>query len=236
MSDEFKQFVSRSGIRHRTSAPYHPATNGLAERAVQVVKSGLRKNSTGDINLRLARILFRYRNTPHATTGVTPAELLLGRKPRTHLDFLHPDLAIQVQKKQERQRVNHDNRKPERSFDVNDPVLVRNFQTGDKWLTGKVTRVFGPRSLQVQLSDGKVVRRHLDHVRSRKEFIDDRDQPAVILLPPIDNAPDMPSADTDSAPTETETPPTDTASVQSDDIRRSSRPRNPPDRYSPGCT
>ena len=49
---------------------------------------------------------------------------------------------------------------------MNDPVLVRNLQTGDKWLTGKVTRVFGPRSLQVQLSDGKVVRRHLDHERS----------------------------------------------------------------------
>lgn len=74
-----------------------------AERAVQVVKSGLRKNSTGDINLQLARILFRYRNTPHATTGITPAELLIGRTPRTHLDFLYPDLAIQAQKKQERQ-------------------------------------------------------------------------------------------------------------------------------------
>ena len=161
---------------------------------------------------------------------------MLGRKPRTHLDFLHPDLAIQVQKKQERQKVNHDNRKPERSFDVNDPVLVRNFQSGDKWLTGKVTRVFGPRSLEVQLSDAKVVRRHLDHVRSRKESIDDRDQPTVILLPPIDNSTDVPSAGTDSAPTETETPPTDTAPVQPDDIRRSSRQRNPPDRYSPGCT
>ena len=84
-SDEFKQFVSRNGIRHRTSAPYHPATNGLVECSVQVVKSGLRKNSTGDIDLRLARILFRYRNTPYATTGVIPAELLLAVLPHIRI-------------------------------------------------------------------------------------------------------------------------------------------------------
>ena len=96
-SDEFKEFVRRNGTRHRTSAPYHPATNGLAERAVQVVKAGLRKNTEGDMGLRLARLLFKYRNTPHTTTGVTPADLLLGRKPRCHIDLLHPDIATRVE-------------------------------------------------------------------------------------------------------------------------------------------
>ena len=98
-SEEFKQFVKKNGIRHRTSSPYHPATNGLAECAVQVIKAGLRKNQEGDMDLRLARLLFKYQNTPHATTGVTPAELLMGRKPHTHLDFLHPDLASRVENK-----------------------------------------------------------------------------------------------------------------------------------------
>jgi transposase InsO family protein len=76
-SEEFRDFVQKNGIRHRTSSPYHPATNGLAERAVQVVKSGLRKTPEGDMDLRLARLLFKYRNTLHATTGMSPAELLL---------------------------------------------------------------------------------------------------------------------------------------------------------------
>ena len=103
-----------------------PGHEWLGERAVQLVKSGLRRNTQGDMDQRLARILFRYRNTPHVTTGVTPAELLLGRKLRTRLDYLHPDLATWVEKKQETQKANRDNRKPERVFEVGDPVLVQN--------------------------------------------------------------------------------------------------------------
>ena len=57
-------FVKNNGIYHKTSAPYHPATNGLAERAVQVVKNGLRKNREGDFDLKLTRALYHYCFTP----------------------------------------------------------------------------------------------------------------------------------------------------------------------------
>jgi len=43
-SSEFEEFMRLNGIRHTTSAPYHPATNGLAERAVQTFKSFLKKS------------------------------------------------------------------------------------------------------------------------------------------------------------------------------------------------
>ena len=42
-SEEFRVFIKRNGIRHLTSAPYHLATNGLAERAVQKFKRALKK-------------------------------------------------------------------------------------------------------------------------------------------------------------------------------------------------
>ncbi len=82
-----------NGIRHVTSAPYHPASNGLVERVVQIVKRGLRKVTQGDIHSRIAKVLFAYRISPHSTTGVAPTELLLGRKVRTRLDLVKPNPA-----------------------------------------------------------------------------------------------------------------------------------------------
>ena len=41
--EEFQEFLTMNGIRHIASALYQPASNGLAERAVQIVKQGVRK-------------------------------------------------------------------------------------------------------------------------------------------------------------------------------------------------
>ena len=98
-SKEFEEFLQKNGIRHVTSAPYHPATNGSVERAVQTFKTAMKKaTSDTPIETRVARFLFHYRLTPQSTTGISPAELLLGQRPRTHLDQLRPDLAHTVRK------------------------------------------------------------------------------------------------------------------------------------------
>ena len=81
-SEEFGEFLKKNGIQHVRPAPYHPSTNGLAERAVQLFKQGMKKLTAGTIDERVARFLFHYRNTPHSTTGQTPSELLLGHRPR----------------------------------------------------------------------------------------------------------------------------------------------------------
>ena len=45
---------------------------------------------------------------PQSTTGLAPAELLLGRRPRTRLDLLKPHTAERVESKQQLQKERHD--------------------------------------------------------------------------------------------------------------------------------
>lgn len=168
-SEEFQRFMKENGIRHITSAPYHSSTNGLAERAVQTVKQGLRHmQGPGSVEEKLARFLLKYRITPHSTTGVSPSELLMGRRLRSRLDLLHPDLSVHVQHKQWKQKQSHDNSKPTRHFLVGESVFAEDFTTSsEKWLPGTVHKVTGPVSYQIQLTNGRFVRRHVDNVRSR---------------------------------------------------------------------
>ena len=60
VSEEFNHFLLRNGVKQITSAPYHPATNGLTERAVQIVKKGPQERKSGTLEAKLARILMAY--------------------------------------------------------------------------------------------------------------------------------------------------------------------------------
>lgn len=62
-SAEFKDFCTSNSIKFLKSPPYHPQSNGAAERAVQTVKNGLRKSlddnktKTLPLTLLLSRFL-----------------------------------------------------------------------------------------------------------------------------------------------------------------------------------
>ena len=79
VSEVFETYLTKNGVKHITSAPYHPSTNGLAERAMQIVKKGFKKDMEGSMSSRISRVLMAYRTTPQSTIGVTPSELLQGR-------------------------------------------------------------------------------------------------------------------------------------------------------------
>ena len=57
-SEEFQDFMTPNGIRHIRFATYHPATNGLEERAVQTVKTALKKTLTTNLETDISRFMF----------------------------------------------------------------------------------------------------------------------------------------------------------------------------------
>ncbi|XP_060786568.1 LOW QUALITY PROTEIN: uncharacterized protein K02A2.6-like [Neoarius graeffei] len=165
-SQEFETFLKQNGIQHKTSAPFHPASNGLSERAVQTFKQGIKKTK-GDTGTKIARFLFNYRITPQSTTGLSPAEMLMSRRLRSTLDLLLPDVKSKIRKKQLKQKEHHDTRSKGRSFNSGDVVYIRNYSHGPKWIPAVVDENTGPVSYTVQTGDGRVMRRHVDQIRKR---------------------------------------------------------------------
>ena len=83
-------------IDHLLCPPYHPASNGQAEKYVQTFKQMYAKLGKMPLQEKVSKILCAYRNTPHSVTGVSPAELFLKRAPRTLLSLVKPDMGRRV--------------------------------------------------------------------------------------------------------------------------------------------
>ncbi|XP_015757932.1 PREDICTED: uncharacterized protein K02A2.6-like [Acropora digitifera] len=73
---EFTKFMRQNSIKFTRVPPYHPASNGAAERSVQTAKVALTKQvldgkvSTLTLEHRLANFLILNRSTPHTVTGL----------------------------------------------------------------------------------------------------------------------------------------------------------------------
>ncbi|XP_030845382.1 uncharacterized protein K02A2.6-like [Strongylocentrotus purpuratus] len=169
---EFQDFMSQNGIKHVKSSPYHPATNGLAERAVQTVKSGLKKVTGGKLETRLAHFLLAYRTTEHSTTGMPPAAMFMNRHLRTRLDTVYPDVKKKVDEKLRNPAALNLGPRTYREFQTGELVFALNFGIGNTWMPGTVTEKRGPVSYEIELED-REWRRHVDYLRNRYQKKDE---------------------------------------------------------------
>ncbi|KII67125.1 Transposon Tf2-9 polyprotein [Thelohanellus kitauei] len=153
ISKTFSDYLQGEGIIHTRSPPYHPSTNGTAERFVQTLKGSI-GNCRGDkLRWQVSKFLKSYRNSEHCTTKRSPAELLIGRKIRTLFDNLKP--ATQLTRNESFTC---------RSLNIGDTVLVRFYRsTGGKWEQGTVTDILGDRNYIVYVN-GQYHHRHIDQL------------------------------------------------------------------------
>uniref|UniRef100_A0A5S6R5P2 Integrase catalytic domain-containing protein n=1 Tax=Trichuris muris TaxID=70415 RepID=A0A5S6R5P2_TRIMR len=126
---EFKTFMNANTIRHVTVAPYHPASNGQAERMVQPMKQALRRVIHGSWSIRLARFLFNQHVNTHTSMGDSPAEMLMSRRPRSSLDNLHPDSCDERRYCLEQDKRNGFINETVRRFSPGDLVYMRNYKS-----------------------------------------------------------------------------------------------------------
>ncbi|XP_026577897.1 uncharacterized protein K02A2.6-like [Pseudonaja textilis] len=155
-SCEFEVFAANLGIRHVLTAPFHPASNGMAERAVRSVKEALARFGQIDWHSKLSRYLLTQHTTPCTTTNKSPAELLMDRRLRTTLDRLHPHYTPGTPLGSDSQA---------RKFTLHALVYDRNYAGDPLWVPGQVISVTGPKSYRILLDNGCMWHQHIDQLR-----------------------------------------------------------------------
>ncbi|GFU16485.1 uncharacterized protein K02A2.6 [Trichonephila clavipes] len=162
-SYEFQRFMHKNGVRHKTSAPFKPSSNGQAERYVATLKQSLRAmhKYEGTIQQKLSTFLMQYRKAPNVTTTLSPAMLFLKRDIRTRIDLLLPELKTKIQDKLRRDNFEFRDRK----FDVGDRVAVRVYRAANtRWKFGTIVNQDGVLHYIIDVQ-GTLVRRHVDQIR-----------------------------------------------------------------------
>lgn len=86
-SEEFREYCAQNKIEQRFTTPLWPQANGEVERQNKSLLKRLKiAQATGkDWKEEMLKYLICYRNTPHSTTGESPAQLLLKMKLRDKL-------------------------------------------------------------------------------------------------------------------------------------------------------
>jgi hypothetical protein len=170
---EYKQFAQEWKFEHQTSSPYYPKSNGLAEKAVQIVKRLLSKSKQDGKDPYLS--LLEYRNTPIGNVA-SPAQVLMSRRLRSHLPNTKSQLKPQVvdsekmkkklEEKQVKQKQCYDKGSKKLStLEEEESVRV---QVKSKWKPAVIKgKLQAPRSYIVQMSNGQSLRRNRQHIKKQ---------------------------------------------------------------------
>jgi transposase InsO family protein len=175
-SREFQAFAKEWEFSHQTSSPYHAQSNGMAERGIQTIKLMLKKSKADGKDPYLS--LLSLRSTPLEDVGVSPAQLLMGRRLRTRLPTTSQMLKPQMVTSTVQQVFETRQQKQKEYFDQGARALQK-LEVGDNvriwqeglWNPAQVTGLSDqPRSYVVQTPGGQVYRRNRKYLMQSKEL------------------------------------------------------------------
>ena len=166
---EFSEFLSGLGIRHSTSSPNYPQSNGFIERQVQTVKRLMAKATATGRSFQEA--LTGLRAQPLGDGLPSPAEILHGRslttRKATPVDIKAVrDTLISLQAKYIKGHDKARRARAQRQLVTGEEVYY--LSSNDNWLLGLITgtRDTG-RSYDVLAGDGTLLRRNRSHLKPR---------------------------------------------------------------------
>ena len=175
-SQEFTKFAKEWDFTHTTSSPYHPQSNGLAEKNGANCKMHPEEVEEEGKDPYLS--ILEYRNTPIDGIG-SPAQLLMSRRLRSVLPSTIQQLAPSVTDpskaqlclnlKQQRQATNYNKQsKPLPPLREGDYVRLRSQGVKGKWEPAIVTgKAATPRSYFVRTERGEYRRNRRDLLESK---------------------------------------------------------------------
>uniref|UniRef100_A0A3B3QWT0 Integrase catalytic domain-containing protein n=1 Tax=Paramormyrops kingsleyae TaxID=1676925 RepID=A0A3B3QWT0_9TELE len=150
-SKDFQRFAEEYWFQHVTSSPLYPQSNGKVEKGVHIVKLLLKK--AGDSRSDPYLALLNYRASP-LEHGVSPAEILMGRRLRTTLPCL----------------ANYDKTsKGLEPLSNNGTVRLGDCSIWSSRAT--VLEEVNPRSYTVRTEDGQILRRNRRRLLKTKETV-----------------------------------------------------------------
>ena len=175
---EFRRFAFKLQFQHIISSPYYSKWHGTAESMGKVAKTIMKKTKEAKSDIYLA--LLAYRNTPKQDIGLSPAQLMMGRRTKTLIptaetllapETVKPNL-VAVNKRQMRIRNNYDSHaKALKYLKVGDSVMMQPVRPNHHmWRRGIITKELNNRSYEMQPEDGHATRRNCVHLHPVAEL------------------------------------------------------------------
>ena len=169
----FETFCKQGGIKHVRTPPYHPQSNGQAEKFVDIFKLGMLKLENEElITSALQTVLLSYRTTPNRQlpNNITPAEAMLGRKIKIQLDLLRgsPNSFSNFERDEKMEsQYNRKHGTKQRQFYPNDPVFAMNYSESRRtWIPAIILQKIDTVMYAVQAGN-RTWRRHQNQLRPR---------------------------------------------------------------------